>query len=337
MKGCHIQILSKFLCGGSIVGRPTICNGYKMGKAAFIFPGQGAQYIGMGKDFYDKYEDSKAIYQKASEVLGIDMAELCFEDNDRINITEFTQIAMVTTCMAMLAQVQKTGIKPEVSAGLSLGEYPALMTSGVISFEEGINVVRQRGILMQEAVEPGAGAMSAVLGMDNALIEKVLKDIEGIVTIANYNCPGQTVISGQKKAVGTAGEELVKNGAKRVIPLNVSGPFHSPMLKEAGEKLYEILGKIQINEPVIPYTANVNAELIHNKDDIRNLLAKQVYSSVKWQQSVENIIAAGVDTFIEIGPGKTLSAFIKKIDKSCKVINIEKTEDLEKLQEVIGC
>ncbi|MGB8454705.1 MAG: ACP S-malonyltransferase [Anaerocolumna sp.] len=308
-----------------------------MGKTAFIFPGQGAQYIGMGKDFYDKYEDSKEIYQKASDILGIDMAALCFEENEKINITEYTQIAMVTTCMAMLVQVMKSGIKSKVSAGLSLGEYPALMASGVMSFEEGIKVVRERGILMQEAVKPGEGAMSAVLGMENVLIEKVLKDIKGIVTVANYNCPGQTVISGQKKAVEAAGEELVKNGAKRVIPLKVSGPFHSPMLKEAGEKLYEALGDIQMNEPVVPYTANVNAELIHKKDGIRNLLAKQVYSSVKWQQSVEHIIAAGVDTFIEIGPGKTLSAFIKKIDKSCKVINVEKIEDLDKLQEVVGC
>jgi [acyl-carrier-protein] S-malonyltransferase len=308
-----------------------------MGKTAFIFPGQGAQYIGMGKDFYDNYEESKEIFKEASQILGIDMAALCFEENDKINITEYTQIAMVTTCIAILAQVVKSGIKPELCAGLSLGEYPALIASGVLSFSEGIKIVRQRGILMQEAVAPEAGAMSAVLGMENALIEKVCEETEGTVTVANYNCPGQLVISGEKNAVEAASEALIKNGAKRVIPLKVSGPFHSPMLKAAGDKLYEVLGGVQINDPVIPYTANVNAEIIKNKEEIQTLLAKQVYSSVKWQQSVEHMIASGVDTFIEIGPGKTLSGFIKKIDRSCKVINIEKVEDLEKLQEAAVC
>lgn len=308
-----------------------------MGKTAFIFPGQGAQFTGMGKDFYDKYEDSREIYHKASQVLGINMTELCFEENDRLNITEFTQIGMVTTCMAILAQVMQTNIRPDICAGLSLGEYPALMASGVMSFEEGIKVVHQRGILMQNAVEPGAGAMAAVLGMDNELIEKVCADTAGIVTVANYNCPGQSVISGGKTAVEAAVEELKKNGAKKVVILKVSGPFHSPMLKEAGEKLYQILGNVQIQAPKVPYAANVNAELIQDKEEIRQLLSKQVYSPVRWQQSVENIIAAGVDTFIEIGPGRTLSAFIRKIDRNCKVINIEKTEDLLKLKEVTGC
>jgi [acyl-carrier-protein] S-malonyltransferase len=302
-----------------------------MSKIAFIFPGQGAQYIGMGKDFFDEFKDSKNIYVKASSLLGIDMEQLCFEDNDRINITEYTQIAMVTTCVAMLIQVHKLGIKPDVCAGLSLGEYPAMIASGVMSFEDGIKVVRQRGKLMQEAVQPGMGAMSAVLGMDPEIIEKACEEINGIVSIANYNCPGQIVISGEKKAVEAASEALIKLGAKKIIPLNVSGPFHSLMLKEAGEKLAKVLEQIDIKDPVIPYVANKNAEYVLKKDDICDLLSQQVYSSVKWQQSIENMIADGVDTFIEIGPGKTLSAFVKKIDRSCKVMNVEKIEDLNKL------
>ena len=198
-----------------------------------MFPGQGAQYVGMGKDFYDSFACSKEIFDKANEVLDIDVKKLCFEENEDINITEYTQAAMVTASVAILKKIEEMGLKPDLTAGLSLGEYCALVASDVMSFEDAVKVVRQRGILMQDTVPAGEGAMSAVLGMKKEAIEAVLPDVEGIVTIANYNCPGQIVISGESEAVAKAGDALKEAGAKRVLPLKVSGPFHSPMLKPA--------------------------------------------------------------------------------------------------------
>lgn len=304
-----------------------------MSKLAFIFPGQGAQYIGMGKDFYENSNEAKKVFDKASEIGNINIAELVFEENDKLNITKYTQIAMLTVCCAMLKEIQRRGFLPQISAGLSLGEYSALVASGVLSFEEAFEVVKQRGKFMQEAV-PEGGAMAAVLGLDTSKIEEVCNGIQGIVQIANYNCPGQIVISGEEEAVNRASEKLTEVGAKRVIKLNVSGPFHSLMLKEAGEKLRKVLEKTVFNDVTIPYVSNVTAENVTDKLQVIDLLEKQVYSSVKWQQSVETMINDGVDTFVEIGPGKTLSSFIKKIDKTVKVINIEKYEDLDKLAEI---
>lgn len=302
-----------------------------MGKVAFMFPGQGAQYVGMGKDFYDSFEDSRQVFETASKVLGFSMEELCFEENDKINMTEYTQAAMVTASIAILKQVEKAGIKPDVTAGLSLGEYCALTASGVMSFEDAVKVVRQRGILMQDTVPVGQGAMAAVLAFDQEKIEQICEETEGIVTIANYNCPGQIVISGETESVAKASESLKEAGAKRVVPLNVSGPFHSMMLKTAGEKLLEVLDNVEVNDPTVPYVSNTIAEYVTKKDDVKELLGRQVYSSVRWQQSVEAMIADGVDTFIEIGPGKTLSGFMRKINRKCTTINIETVADLEKL------
>lgn len=302
-----------------------------MGKTAFMFPGQGAQYAGMAKDFYDTVPQSRRIFEQASEELGFSMEELCFEKNDRLDITEYTQAAMLTASMAVLEAVKEKNIKADVYAGLSLGEYGALTAAGVMEFKDAIKVVRQRGILMQDAVPTGLGAMAAVIACDTQIIKEICEKTEGIVTIANYNCPGQIVISGEKQAVEKAGEALKEAGAKRVIILNVSGPFHSPMLVTAGEKLLKVLDTVNIKNPLTPYVCNVDAEYITKKDNIRELLMKQVYSPVKWQQSVENMIKNGVDTFVEIGPGRTLSSFVKKTDSSVKVLNVEKTEDLEKL------
>ncbi len=307
-----------------------------MGKTAFIFPGQGAQYCGMGKDFYDTYEIAREIYELAERATGLDVAELCFAENDRLNITEYTQIAMLTTEVAMLKVLQQKGIKADCCAGLSLGEYGALAAAEVMETEDLFRLIRSRGIYMQEAY-PVGGAMTAVLGLDAGTVREICENTEGIVTIANDNCPGQIVITGEQTAVQAAAEKLQQAGAKRCVPLKVSGPFHSPLLAGAGEKLALELADIAVKDPVIPYLCNVEAAPVTDCSRVKELLAKQVSGTVRWRETMERMLADGVDTFIEIGPGKTLSGFLRKIDRGATVRNVEKTEDLEKLlQEGIG-
>ena len=305
-----------------------------MSKTAFIFPGQGAQYCGMGQDFYENTKTGKELFDMASELLGFSVPELCFEKNDRLDITEYTQAAMVTASIAMMRVLEENGIKPDVAAGLSLGEYCALAAAGVMSDEDAIRTVRQRGILMQEAVPVGEGAMAAILALDASAIEEVTGAMEG-VWIANYNCPGQIVISGEKAAVEDACEKLKAAGAKRAVMLNVSGPFHSGMLADAGERLGEVLSQVELHEPQIPYVANVTAQYVKSAAEVKELLTRQVSSSVRWQQSVEAMIADGVDTFIEIGPGKTLAGFMRKISRDVKTLNVEKLEDISKVAEAL--
>ena len=305
-----------------------------MSKIAFIFPGQGAQACGMGQDFYEQTETGKRIFDKATELMGFSMPQLCFEENDRLDITEYTQAAMVTASIAMMRVLEENGIKPDVAAGLSLGEYCALAAAGVMSDEDAIRTVRQRGILMQEAVPVGEGAMAAILALDAAAIEEVTGAMEG-VWIANYNCPGQIVISGEKAAVEEACEKLKAAGAKRAVMLNVSGPFHSGMLTAAGEKLGQVLSRVELHEPRIPYVANVTAQYVKSAGEVKELLTRQVSSSVRWQQSVEAMIGDGVDTFIEIGPGKTLAGFMRKISRDVKTLNVEKLEDIGKAVEAL--
>lgn len=301
-----------------------------MSKVAFVFPGQGAQYVGMGKDFYEQIPVSRKVYTIASEVTGLDLPGLCFKENEQIDITEYTQIAMLATEAAMLAALQEKGVKADVAAGLSLGEYGAILTAGAMSLEDVFRVVRQRGILMQKAV-PTGGAMCAVLGMDGEKIAKICEETEGIVSVANYNCPGQIVITGEEGAVAAAAEKLKEVGARRCIPLKVSGPFHSEMLKGAGEKLVGVLADVELKEFSMPYVTNVTADYVTDISEIKELLGRQVYSSVRWQQSVERMIADGVDTFIEIGPGRTLTGFLKKINKNVTGLHIEKVEELEEV------
>lgn len=300
-----------------------------MAKTAFIFPGQGAQYIGMSKEFYDQIPACREVFELASEASGLDIAALCFEENDKINITEYTQICMLTAEAAILKALQEKGYQPDVTAGLSLGEYGALMASGVLDWKDAFALVRKRGIYMQEAV-PTGGAMSAVLGLHAAAIEEICRNTEGTVSVANYNCPGQIVITGEEKAVAEAGEKCKEAGAKRVVALNVSGPFHSQMLTGAGEKLGEALQDVQIQDYTIPYLSNVIADYVTDSTSVKDLLRLQVSSPVRWQQSVEKMISDGVEEFVEIGPGRTLTGFMRKIDKEAKVCNIDKMEDFEK-------
>ncbi len=306
-----------------------------MGKIAFMFPGQGAQYVGMGKDFYETIPVSRQMYELAGKASGLDVEALCFNENEQIHITEYTQIAMLATEVAMLKAVEEKGLKPDVTAGLSLGEYGALVASGVMGPEDVFRVVRMRGIYMQEAV-PHGGAMVAVLGLDTAVIEKICEETPGMVSVANYNCPGQIVITGEEDAINSAVEKLTEAGAKRCVTLKVSGPFHSPLLAGAGEKLAKELEQVTIGEIQVPYIANVTADYVTDKETVKGLLEKQVSSSVRWQQTIERMIADGVDTFVEIGPGKTLSGFMRKINREMKVYNVEKIEDLTKLEELIG-
>lgn len=300
-----------------------------MSRTAFVFPGQGSQYTGMGKDFYEAFAVCREVFDIASEASGLDIAKLCFEENEQLNQTEYTQICMLTVEAAVLKAVQQEGIVSSVNAGLSLGEYAALIASEVMDVKDACKVVRKRGILMQEAV-PVGGAMAAVLGMDASAIEEICRQTEGIVSVANYNCPGQIVITGEETAVDAACEKLKAAGAKRTIRLNVSGPFHSPMLSGAGEKLKEVLKDVSLKEFTVPYITNVTAEPVTSTEGIKELLCRQVSSGVRWQQSVERMIKDGADTFLELGPGRTLSGFMRKISRDVKVLNIENLADYEK-------
>ena len=297
-----------------------------MSKIAFIYPGQGAQSTGMGQDFYEKSPLSRAVFDQGSQAVNLDLKKLCFEKNDLLDKTEYTQVAMVTACLAMTRAIKAMGLYPAMTAGLSLGEYCAIAVAGGMCDLDAIKTVRSRGAFMEHAAPEGTGAMSAVLGLEASVIEEVLEAREG-VSIANYNCPGQIVITGEAEAVAEAGNALKEAGARRVLPLKVSGPFHSPMMKPAGEELKKAFASVSMNPLQIPYVANINAEVITDCGRIEDLLVQQVSGSVRWQQSVETMIREGVDTFVEIGPGKTLTGFLRKIDKNVRSYHIGTWEE----------
>lgn len=307
-----------------------------MGKTAFIFPGQGAQFVGMGKDFYDNFSIAREVFDKADESLGRHISKLCFEGPEEELIkTENTQPAILATSIAIYKALQKEGIDFEYAAGLSLGEYTALVSADAFEIEEALPLVEKRGKLMQETVPLGKGGMAAVLGLDKEKVEEAIDRVKdfGVVEIANYNCPGQIVISGERDVLKLAAEEAKKLGAKKVVFLPVSAPFHCSLLQPAGEKLKEELKKIKINDLKKVVVANVDAKPIKNKEEVPPRLIRQVSNSVLWCDSVNTMIDNGVDTFVEVGPGKSLTGFVKRTAKTKRVkvntLNISNIEDFK--------
>lgn len=304
-----------------------------MGKTAFIFPGQGAQYIGMGKQIAEEFPAASGIFDQATDALGIDMRKMIFEgDDETLKITENTQPAIVTASIACLQPLLAAGIKPDFTAGLSLGEYSAHVASETIDFKTAVSLVRKRGKYMQEAVPIGDGAMAAIIGLSPEDVEDCCEraSVAGIVEPANYNCPGQIAIAGEVKAVEKAMELCLEKGAKRAIQLAVSAPFHCSMLRPAGELLAMELENVVFSDFKTPLVANVSGKVVKSSADIKETLIRQVSNPVLWEASVRLMLEQGVDTFVEIGPGKVLSGFVKKISKDARTLNIEDIESLEK-------
>ncbi|MDR6746520.1 [acyl-carrier-protein] S-malonyltransferase [Bacillus pumilus] len=304
-----------------------------MTKIAFLFPGQGSQKIGMGKDLFDQEAVSKAVFEEADKTLGFDLSSMIFEgDAEELTLTYNAQPALLTTSIAILKKFEESGIKADYAAGHSLGEYTALVAAGALSFQDAVYAVRKRGELMNEAVPAGEGAMAAILGLDQAALLEVTKEVTEsghLVELANLNCPGQIVISGTAKGVELASEKAKEKGAKRAIALEVSGPFHSALMKPAAEKYTDVLSKLSITDAKTPVISNVTADIVTSRDAIETKLIEQLYSPVRFEESVERLIDLGVTTFIEIGPGKVLSGLVKKVNRRLTTISVSDQETIE--------
>jgi [acyl-carrier-protein] S-malonyltransferase len=301
-------------------------------KIAFIFPGQGSQYVGMAKEFITNFDESRAVFETASSALGYDLAELCMRGPaEKLNLTENTQPAILAASIAILRPLERKGLAADAAAGHSLGEYTAITAAGGIDLKDSLALVQKRGQYMQEAVPAGTGLMAAVLGMEREAVEKTCHEAakNGIVAPANYNSPGQIVIAGEKKAVEKAMELAKAAGAKKVIPLAVSVPSHCAMMKQAGERLAKELDKVTINDLRIPIVNNADAKFVRMASELKSSLIKQISSPLYWEDSIRTMTADGFDTFIEIGPGKVLSGLVKRIARDARVLNVEDVKGMD--------